>query len=141
MRKCNKLAIILSGIIHCSSFLAVTYLSDFALPSNIENYFLVSSLLVGAVSCVVFGFYKVRSIKHIVIRILGLFVCNILCVALCGMFGIEDALSKFIPLRNVAGENYAAIVAIIMYLYVVCCFVSLSFIIFLFIKLYKSKQH
>ena len=136
MRNCNRILIILSGIIHCSSFLAVINLSDFAIPGNIENCLLISSLLVGAVSCVVFCFYKARSIKHIMIRILGLSVCNILCVVLWGMFGIEDVLCKFIPLRHVAGENYASIFAIAMYFYVVSFFVLISFIIFLFVKLF-----
>ncbi len=134
MKKRDYLFVISAGFVHCIMFWMTGILPDFVLPENMEFSLLSATILVGTAACVFFNFYKLRSVKQLVFRMVVLYI---LCIALLGRLELAQALSAWVPLRDIDGENFAAMAAFSFYVAAALYACVLSFIVYLIIKLCK----
>lgn len=137
MKKRDYLFVISAGFVHCIMFWTTGTLPDFVLPENMEISLLSATILVGTAACVFFNFYKLRSVKQLVFRMVVLYIGSFLCLALLGRLEIAQALSAWVPLRDIDGENFAAMAAFAFYTAAALYACVLSFVVYLIIKLCK----
>jgi len=140
MKQSNYWPLILSGIFYCSSFEVVADLSYFVIPEKIQTTLLFTSFLIGVVSCVVFNFYRVSSIKYIFMRMVVLHILSSLYIILFGVLGIKEILGKFVQLRDFFDENYASSFAIAAYIVVMLNACLLGIVVYLVINFCKRKK-